>query len=130
MAIFKVKSNLTHNGDRYEAGNLIEGDDAAFQPLVADGVLEVVEGAATAEEAKDIIAAQESEEAAKPAAEPEAKPADTWGAQPDPVTPAEGAETAPDADAAAAEGQEAATPTTDAPAADSAATAEALGANL
>lgn len=79
--IFKVLSNLNHNGIAYTAGSFITGEGATFDSLVADKILKIVEGAESVEDAKIL----DSEPTAETTAEETvvAKPADTWGPQPD-----------------------------------------------
>jgi len=98
MSIFKVLSSLNHNGTIHEKGSIlnVEVNAGQFDSLVADGVLELVDGARTEDEAKEIIASKVAENDTVVA--PEAvKPQDTWGPQPDKeaVLPPVATETAP-----------------------------------
>lgn len=82
MTIFHVVSNLNYSGTIYKTGDFIENELAGFEDLVKDGVLRIVEGAETAAQAAQIIAA-EAEAKLQNEASAEAKaPKDTWGPQP------------------------------------------------
>lgn len=113
--IYIVKSNLRHNGTDYPKGSFLSVEEGAtsFDSLVQDGVLELVEGAKTEAEAKEILAEKQGEVAPTEAA-PVAKPQDTWGPQPDVevVAAPQAAETAPSAPTEAAPTE--AAPTTEA----------------
>ena len=74
--IYKVLSNLNHNGTSHAKGEYIDGEFAGSEALVLDGVLKLIEGATTIEEAKEIEAEASEQEAP---AEEEVAPQDTWG---------------------------------------------------
>ena len=82
--IFQVLSNLNHSGTRYTKGQIFEGNLAEFGNLVTDGVLRVVNGAESIEEAKEIVA-KEGETAVAESTTPEKEPENTWGPKPDEV---------------------------------------------
>lgn len=85
MSIFHVLSNLKHNGQVFEKGTLFAGEENQHQDLVKIGVLAVIDGAETVEEAKEIIGVNAEQAKAPEAEAPKTTPQDTWGAQPDTV---------------------------------------------
>ena len=82
--IFQVLSNLNHSGTRFEKGQFFEGNYSEFGNLVNDGVLRVVHGAESIEEAKEIVA-KESETAGPETSTEEKEPENTWGPKPDEI---------------------------------------------
>lgn len=85
--IFKVISNIKHNGEDFLKGSFIAEEFAGSQILVNDGVLKEILGAETIDEAKAIDAEnQVTEEAIEETVEPK----DTWAPEPDePTVPEE-----------------------------------------
>lgn len=81
--IIYVVSNLNHNGTQFAKGSFCEGDTDEFGTLFNDGVLEVVKGAKTIEQAQKIKADQASSEAEATVAAVE--PENTWGPKKDPI---------------------------------------------
>ena len=78
--IFKVISNIKHNGDDFLKGSFIADEFAGSEILVNDGVLKEIVGAETIEEAKAIDAeSQAIEESAEEVVEPK----DTWAPEAD-----------------------------------------------
>lgn len=97
--IFRVISNLEHNGIKFAPGSFVTEDPANFESLVADNIVRPMEGANTEEEAAEMAAKQDAEEAeAKAKAEAEANGGtwdpskngeNTWGPKPEaPEAPA------------------------------------------
>ncbi len=89
MSIFLVNSNLNHDNEVHEKGSFFDGELSVFQSLVDAGVLSVVDGASSIEDAKEIV-----EKNIEKASEPEVKQPEsqnTWGPKPDEpvVTPVE-----------------------------------------
>jgi hypothetical protein len=89
---FLVLSNLKHNGELYEAGSVIEGDLEAFGEFITAGVLRVVEGAESLEQAAELATKQVADALEKAKAAEAAKPKDTW-APSEPEAPAADGET-------------------------------------
>lgn len=81
--IFLVKSNIKHDGTEYKKGSFFEAEYDAFQDLVNDGVLRVVAGASSVEEAEAIIAKENEETGEQVAKEKEVQPENTWGPKTD-----------------------------------------------
>lgn len=79
MTIFKVQSNLNHNGESYKAGSYLEGEAPLFESLVADNVLKPVEGATSFAEAAEIEAEEAAFKAAQEEEEKGVAPENTWG---------------------------------------------------
>lgn len=81
--ILHVQTNLNHNGTYYPKGSFIQSEEGEFVPLIEEGILKVVEGANTIEEAEEITGstAGKAEETATEPAVPTAQ--DTWGPRPD-----------------------------------------------
>jgi len=73
--IYKVTSNIKHNGEDIKKGSFVE-EFVGANTLAADGVLKLVEGATTLEEAVEI----DAEEIAKAgeSVEEEVAPQNTW----------------------------------------------------
>lgn len=81
MAIFKTLSNLRTGSEMHETGTFFEGKIEEMGKLVEDGVLEVVKGATTVQEAM-------SQTEDKPEVVDETPaPQNTWGPQAGPETP-------------------------------------------
>ena len=80
MTIFKVISNIKHNGTDFTKGSFIAEEFVGSQVLVNDGVLKVIEGAETIEEAKAIDA---ETQAIVESEEEVVEPKDTWAPEPD-----------------------------------------------
>lgn len=85
--ILYVLSNLKHNATQYTQGSFITGALSEFEALVKDGVLRVVEGATSEEEAAKIIA--DETEAAKEKGAAVVSPKNTWGPTDKPADVAE-----------------------------------------
>ena len=81
--IFLVKSNIKHDGTEYKKGSFFEAEYDAFQDLVNDGVLRVVAGASSVEEAEAIIAKENEETGEQAIKEKEVQPENTWGPKAD-----------------------------------------------
>lgn len=80
---FKVVSNLKHNGENFPKDSFMEGELEQLGHLVKDGVLLVVEGAESVEDAKVLFEAGLPSE---PVAEvPAVEGANTWEPRKDPV---------------------------------------------
>lgn len=79
MNIYKVLSNLKHNGVDYLKGTFFQSEpESAFNVLVSDGVLRLMDGASTIEEAEKMDA-EEMENAKQVEQEKEATAGDnTW----------------------------------------------------
>lgn len=80
--IYHVLSNLNHNGDIHLKGDVFESD-FAFDELVAEKVLEVID-ATTVAEAKDILTTRGEKVNEEVQAE-EKKPENQWEAKKDPI---------------------------------------------
>lgn len=92
--IFKVISNIKHNGEDFLKGSFIAEEFVGSQILVNDGVLKEIVGAETIDEAKAIDA---EEKAIEEVAEEVVEPKDTWAPEPDePITTDENTETPSD----------------------------------
>lgn len=91
---FLALSNLKHNSDTYVKGTVFEGPFEQLESLVIDGVLRVVEGAETYEQALEIVT-KEAEAQLEAAKAPAPAAADTWA----PQKPAETTEKVEDAPA-------------------------------
>lgn len=76
---FKVLGNIKHNGATFDKGSVIEGELATFQPLLEDGVLAIIDGAETREEAEVLAGTP----AVAPEVVEEVEPENTWGPKPD-----------------------------------------------
>lgn len=76
--IFLVLSNLKHDGEVLEKGSVFQGAIETFQSLVDAGVVKVVEGAETLEQAAEMVKKEVDEVAAKAQAAVAAAPKDTW----------------------------------------------------
>lgn len=74
---------MKHNGVEYATGSFIEAEVAQFEQLINDGVLRVVDGAKTIEQAME-LAGKEVVNTVEEVAEI-VENQDTWGAKPDPV---------------------------------------------
>ena len=74
--IFKVLSNLKHNGDLMETGHFFEGKLEEFAHLVTDKVLRAFHDVKSVEEAKKIVGDEEAKE--KEALENAPVIVDTW----------------------------------------------------
>jgi hypothetical protein len=78
-----VLKNLKHDGDLLEAGSLFEGAVEEFQQLIDMGVLKVIEGAKTLDEAAEMAKAQVAEIAEKVKSDAlKSNHADVWKAKP------------------------------------------------
>lgn len=80
---FKVLSNLKHNGEDFKKDSIISGEMAQLEHLVKDGVLVVVEGAESLEDAKVLANTSITPEEAPEV--PAAEPVNTWEAAKEPV---------------------------------------------
>lgn len=80
---FKVLSNLKHNGDEFKKDSVIEGEMEQLGHLVNDGVLLVVDGADSLEDAKELAKGDLSPVEAQEM--PKNEPANTWEAKKEPV---------------------------------------------
>ena len=78
--IFQVVSNLKISGVFHQAGAFIEGEIEAFEVLVKDGVLRLMEDATDIESAQAIIDAEKKAAEEKAEQEKEEAPKDTWAA--------------------------------------------------
>lgn len=118
--IIQVLSDLKLNGVLVKAGDFFESEISAFADLIDQGVLRVIHGAQTVDEAVQKV--KEEADAAIVSAEEQEAAAEqnTWGAKKDPVEPAPDATTTDTANADANAGGAADTttemkPTTPAP---------------
>lgn len=93
----EVLSNLNHDGTLYEKGEVVGADSIPpYVSLVADGVLRIVEGATSKEDAE--LIAEEERQIAKDADAGTSAPVegpDTWGPT-EPEVPAEAPAEAPE----------------------------------
>ena len=80
--IFLVLRNLKHNGEELAKGSLFEGTLEGFQQLVDMGVLRVVEGAETLEQAAEIVKGEVDAAVQKAEATAAVAPKDVWAPQP------------------------------------------------
>lgn len=83
--ILQVLSNLKHNGDTLRAGSFIEAELGEFGSLISDGVLKVIEGANTPEEAAEIVSQEQASRIEAGEAEEKVAPQDTWAPTKEPV---------------------------------------------
>jgi hypothetical protein len=83
VVIFQVLSNLKYGADSYTAGTFFSGGLEEFGYLVTEGVLKMIPGAKTIDEAQEIVAKEN--EIAQEQAQKDASiaPENTWGPQPD-----------------------------------------------
>lgn len=92
MSILKIESNLNHNGTYHVKGDFMEADASSFEQLISEGVLSVVEGANTIEEAKAMV---EEAMASAVATEEAQAPENTWEAKKDETPVVENTEVVP-----------------------------------
>lgn len=92
MSIIKIESNLRHNGTDHVKGDFMEADASSFEQLISEGVLSVVEGANTIEEAR---AMTEEAMASAVATEEAQQPENTWEAKKDEAPVVENTEVVP-----------------------------------
>lgn len=76
--IFQVLSNLNHSGALYKTGDFVEAELEEFQHLVKDGVMRLIENAATIKDAIEMIGAENSRKSEQAADKPAPAPANTW----------------------------------------------------
>lgn len=81
--IFLVKQNLKHNGTDYKVGQLVQDEFEATPNLVNDGVLRVIEGAESIQEAEAILAEEKEKHGERASGEAELQPENTWGPRKD-----------------------------------------------
>ena len=91
MNIFQVISNISHNGNRLNVGDIFEAELAEFEHLVKSGALKIINGVESVEEAKAQVEPEKSETSEKSEAPEDQQ--NTWGPKKD---EAKAPETAPE----------------------------------
>lgn len=81
--IYLALSNIKFDNEAIKGGDVFEGAAETFDGLVKDGIVRVVEGAESLEQAAEIVRSEVSQKSSAAAAAVANAPKDTWAPSPE-----------------------------------------------